>query len=346
MTLENIRTRDFTVSKYHKASNPFNFHSWIPYYDDPEFSVSILGQNILNTFQTELSYTYNRNEQSNAVGANAVYGGWYVQPLIGVTQTWGRPAALNNDTTVYYNELNLQAGFRLPLNFSSGKQYRFLTLTGTYNNNRVDWTGLGKRLLRNQNVNFYNVQLQYSGQIQRSAQHIYPHWAQSLLLRYRSLFDNSAVNQFLASGSLYLPALYTSHSLVLTGAYQRRDTLRKYNFTNSFPFSRGYSAFNLPEMWRFGANYHFPLLYPDFGVANIVYFRRIRANGFYDHTLGTQRNVNYTFSTVGGEIFFDTKWWNQQEVSFGIRYSHLLDTRFIGKRNPNQWEVILPIGLY
>jgi hypothetical protein len=99
-------------------------------------------------------------------------------------------------------------------------------------------------------------------------------------------------------------------------------------------------------MWRFGANYHFPLLYPDFGVANIVYVRRIRANGFYDYTSGTQRKVNYTFRTVGGEIFFDTKWWNQQDVSFGIRYSHLLDTKFIGKRNPNQWEVILPIGLY
>ncbi|HEX8462449.1 MAG TPA: hypothetical protein VF623_13510 [Segetibacter sp.] len=347
LTLENITIRDFATAKYSKATNPVNFHSWRPYYDDPAFSVSILGQNILNTFQTELFYTYNRNEQTNAVGATAVYGGWYVQPLIAVNHTWERPAALNRDTTVFYNELNTRAGLQLPLNFSSGKQYRFLTLTGTYNNNQVNWTGLGKRLLRNQSINFYEARVQYSGQIQKAIQHIYPHWAQTLLLQYRSLFNQTAVNQFLASGSVYLPSpVSAAHSIVLTGAYQNQDTLRKYNFSSNFPFSRGYAFINFPAMWRFGANYHLPLLYPDFGIANIVYFKRVRANGFYDYTSGNLRHNNYAFSTVGGELFFDTRWWNQQEVSFGIRYSHLLDTKFIGTRNPNQWEIILPIGLF
>jgi hypothetical protein len=101
-------------------------------------------------------------------------------------------------------------------------------------------------------------------------------------------------------------------------------------------------------MWKLGANYHFPLLYPDFGFANIVYFKRLRANAFYDYTVGKslRTGVKNTFNTAGAELFFDTKWWNQQDVSFGIRYSRLLDRNFTGITNPNQWEIILPVNLF
>jgi len=43
-------------------------------------------------------------------------------------------------------------------------------------------------------------------------------------------------------------------------------------------------------------------------------------------------------------VYFDTKWWNQLTISFGIRYSRLLDPDF-GGRGPNQWELILPLNL-
>jgi hypothetical protein len=346
LTLENIQTRDFDISKYPKATHPFNFHSWRPYYDDPQFSFSVLGQNVLNTFQTELTYTYNRNELNSAVGANAVYGGWYVQPFVAVNHTWSRPFGFADDTTLYYNELNTQLGLQLPLNFSGGKQFRYLTFTAAANHNEVNWTGLGKKLLKNRGINYWEGRVQYSGQVQKAVQQIYPHWAQTLQLRYRSLFEQSAVRQFLASGAVYLPGFLPTHNIVVTTAYQNQDTLRKYNFSNNFPFSRGYLAINFPSVFRVGTNYHFPLLYPDFGFANIVYFKRIRANGFYDITRANYRGNNFNFATTGGELFFDTRWWNQEEVSFGFRYSHLLNTRFIGPRNPSQWEIILPVGLF
>jgi hypothetical protein len=53
---------------------------------------------------------------------------------------------------------------------------------------------------------------------------------------------------------------------------------------------------------------------------------------------------NGLFRSYGTEVFFDTKWWNQLPVSFGIRYSRLIDPDFEG-RGPNQWEFILPLNL-
>jgi len=102
-------------------------------------------------------------------------------------------------------------------------------------------------------------------------------------------------------------------------------------------------------MWRYSLNYHFPLFYPDRGIGNIVYFLRVRGNAFYDDmtlkSLRTGRKIN--LRSAGMEIYFDTKWWNQQSVSFGVRYSRLLDTDlFVQKPNPNRFEFIMPLNLF
>ena len=93
-------------------------------------------------------------------------------------------------------------------------------------------------------------------------------------------------------------------------------------------------------------NYHLPLVYPDWGFGNIVYFMRVRANAFYDYTNGRflRPKTDYQLRTAGCEFFFDTKWWNEYPVSFGIRYSRLLDNELLGQ-GPNQWEFILPVNL-
>ena len=238
------------------------------------------------------------------------------------------------------------AGLQLPLNFSGGKQYRYLSLSGSFNTDNVHWTGLSKDLFRDIHFNYAAFSLQYTGQIQKAVQHIYPHWAQTLLIQYRTITNNYTASQFLASGSIYLPGISNNHSIVLNAAYQGRDTLRQYNFTNSFPFSRGYIGLNFPRMWKLGINYHFPLAYPDWGFVNMIYFQRIRANLFYDDATGKslRSGSQFRFRSTGAELYFDTKWWNQQPVTIGIRYSRLLDHSNTGQQ-PNQWEIILPINL-
>jgi hypothetical protein len=345
-TLESIPVRSFETRKYHKSFNLLNFHSWRPDYADPNFSFTVFGQNILNTLQTEISYTYNRNESSSKVGVDAIYGGLYVQPTIGVNKTWDRTVVQNRDTTFTYNEFNGHAGLRLPLNLSGGKLYRYLTLNTTYNKQQVNWTGIGKTILRNRNFDYIEGRIAYTQQIQKAFQHIYPRFAQALSLQYRRSINKLTTNQLLLNGGLYFPGVHPNHNIILTAAYQQRDTMNRYLFSNNFPFSRGYTAVDFPRMWKVGANYHFPLLYPDLGFANIVYFKRIRANGFYDYTQtkSLRTGTKYNFRTLGAEIFFDTRWWNQQDVSVGIRYSHLLDKEYRGATNPNQWEIILPVG--
>lgn len=347
-TLNDIPDRQFATSKYRKFTHPFNFHSWRPFYDEPEYAFSLYGQNVLNTLQTDLTYTYNRNEGSHGISGNIIYGNWYVQPYAGANQTFSRTINYNRDTAFHYNEFTATGGFQLPLNFTGGRQYRYLTPSISINNRQVNWTGLGKRLLKDQSFNYLLARLVYTGQIQKAAQQIYPRWAQSFVVQYRTIINNYKAHQFLATGNIYLPGLHVNHNLVLTAAYHARDTANQYYFSNSFPFSRGYNAIDFARMWRLGANYHFPIAYPDWGFGNIIYFLRIRGNAFYDYTQGKslRTRLAYPFSTAGLEVYFDTKWWNQQDVTFGIRYSRLLDKEYRGITQPNQWQIILPVNLF
>jgi len=80
----------------------------------------------------------------------------------------------------------------------------------------------------------------------------------------------------------------------------------------------------------------------------LLFFQRIRANVFFDYTSAKSVDKNVVAEiknrSTGTEIYFDTKVWNMFPVSFGIRFSHLLDTVELYPLLKNKWEIIIPIG--
>jgi hypothetical protein len=144
--------------------------------------------------------------------------------------------------------------------------------------------------------------------------------------------------------------LAKTHSLVLNAALLQQDSLNQISFSSSFPFSRGYQSVNFYRMYKWGANYHFPIAFPDKGFADIFYLLRVRANLFFDDTRvndfdAAKNAYSQEFRSTGTEITFDTKWWNEVNVSFGIRYSRLLDKDIFGGKGHDRWEIILPVNI-
>ncbi len=344
--LPTIPQGEYNVKRYRKIAAPFNFHSWRPYYTQPEWSLTVYGQNILNNFRSALHYTYNENERSHTAGFDAALGAWYPWLTGSLSYAFNRNA-VSNKRHIFWNELNAGLGAQLPLQFTSGRWYKNLTLASSFNILQQSITGVYKDSLQTSMLQYLQASASWSSQVQSAVQHIHPRLAQSLFVRYRQSLSVHAASQFLASGSLYLPGFTRTHSLVLTGAYQQRDTANRYRYSNSFPFARGYRDIESPQMFKWGVNYHFPIWYPDLGFGNIVYFLRIRANLFFDYTY--VRNTVYhdlnSYRSMGGELFFDTKWWNQQPASFGLRYSYLPDHFRAGYTLPHMLEFVLPVNL-
>ncbi len=339
---------------YSKSTGLFRFHSWLPTYSDPEYTVSLYSDNILNTFSNELYYRYNENENSHAAGWNGVYGGWYPMLNAGVEYTYKRELPYRNDYLTL-DQLEARVGYSIPLNFTKGKSYRLFNGGSNFVFNRVIPTGFYKDTFQADSRFYLHHYLTWSHYLPRAVQHIFPKFGYTAGVQLRhfledgfSMIDQS---QWLANGQLFLPS-FRNHSLVITGAFQSVDTAST-SFSNRFAFSRGYQDYYFRKMWRVSGNYHFPIAYPDFGIASIVYLQRLRANLFYDYTkvysgyFSRKPAASKPFRSVGTEIFFDTKWWNQLPVSFGFRVSHLLDDGLTpGDKKGSTWvEFIVPVGL-
>jgi hypothetical protein len=343
---DQIPQRQFSVKDYSKTTGLFNFHSWRPYYEDPVFTFSIYGENILNTLQTELYYLYNQNENTHATGFRTVYGALFPFLTAGAEFTFDR-LQLSGNTTRQFHQLDTRVGFNIPLNLTDGRSYNHLNFGSSYVLRNEFNTGLSKGMAAN-DFSYLSHFINWSQQVQMATQDIFPKWGYAVSMNHSHAITSIKGYQLLTNGSLFLPGLTATHSLVLRGSFQQRDTIRTL-FSNNFAFSRGYNEPYLSRMWKASANYHFPLFYPDRGVGNIVYFQRVRGNAFYDFTKAYSNNKMRTmdFRSVGGELFFDTQWWNEYPLTFGIRYSRLLDEDiFEPGRNRNQWEFILPISVF
>jgi hypothetical protein len=336
-----------SIESYKKSTKPFNFHSWRPFYEQPEWSFTLYGQNLLNTVETSMKYVYNENEGSHRFGFNGAYGSLFPWIIGGTDYTFSRTFK-DNTRNYKWNEWTGNVGLRLPLNFTRGKLFRNLELATQLNGVKLVYDPKSVPLLPNKWVTYASQQIIWSMQTQQALQHIYPKFAFATRITNKSAIGKTSANQLYFGSQLYLPGIGKNHSLVTAFSYQQRDTLKQYIFSNGFAMARGYEALDYPRMWKASFNYHMPLLYPDFGIANIVYFQRIRSNFFYDAMWlkSLRTGVTTNLRSTGAEIYFDTKWWNQQPVSFGVRYSHLLDVnKFTNKPNANRWEFVLPINL-
>ncbi|MFZ1260646.1 MAG: hypothetical protein WAQ93_09210, partial [Chitinophagaceae bacterium] len=310
--LNKISKRNFNVSKYNKGNNLLNFHSWRPYYEDPIFTFSLYGQNILNTLETEVYYLYNQNEKTSAVGFSGVYGAWFPYLNFGTELTFNREEIIGNKLR-QWNQLDSRIGLSIPLSITSGQTFKNFSI-GSYYVLRNEFNkGFFKDSLGNTSFSYLQHSVSWSQQVQRAVQHIYPRLAYAVSATYRHAITTYEGSQFITNGTLYLPGLMSAHNLLLSGSFQERDTLSQVSFGNRFAYSRGYTGRYFSRMWRLSANYHLPLLYPDWGFGNILYLQRIRGNIFYDFTKVYSRDKKTTRDqrSVGGEIFIDTKWWNQ-----------------------------------
>jgi hypothetical protein len=344
-------SREFPLTAYKKSTRLLNFHSWRPYYEDPIFTYSIYGENILNTLQTEIYYLYHQDEKTSAVGLNAVYGQLFPYLHAGTEFTFDRRGLMGSRVR-RWNQLDTRLGLSLPLNFTSGRSFKSLNASSFYVLRNEFNRDFFKDSLGNTTFSYLSHGLSWTQQVQRAVQHLFPRWGYSLRANHRHAISSYEGYQFFGNASLFLPGIATVHHLVISGGFQQRDTLRAL-FSNSLASARGYSDYYRTgagsRMWRVSGNYHFPLLIPDWGFGNILYLHRLRANVFYDvQRLFSNDKINSAdLRSTGAEFYIDTKWWNQYALTFGFRISHLLDDDPLAGRakGSNVFEFILPVSI-
>ncbi len=348
-----IPQKEFEVTKYKKYKHAINIHSWglsLNYPDEvtaykPEVGIEIFSANILNTVFGKAGATYNINEGTVNSNITAIFKRFY--PEFSITGGWAQ-RHLNyklydvaNNKFVYvpddWEEMYSKLGVSIPLNFSKGIYTKGATLKTSYS--FIQRTNKTLRSITESASGNFST-LSYSGSLysfrKQATQDINPRLGYFIYGIYQHTPQNKNIfgSQISAIASVYIPGFFKHHSINVKAGYEQQRSDKDFNKNNyywfsspqSFPRGHIYYAFN--KLSSVSINYSLPLWHPDINIGPFVYFKRIRANMFFDYVsinhLGNDKTEG--FSSVGLEMFFQVNLLRLGEpVELGGRVSYLPD---------------------
>lgn len=328
---KDIEIKDYKVSNFNDKLGGVQLHSWSfnGSYVTPGFEVA--ATNALNTVSVDAGVTYNIDEKRTSTGLNIDYGGFFPVLRFGVNSTGRLYDVLDprRDTVIInrydFNQQRFSLGARVPLTWVNGDYQSQLVPSvnvGYINTSDSERTEAPD--------GFADLNLSVAGSfLHRTAfKQVQPRFGAVARLSYASILGGPDGNRFLFQSSFFLPGLFPTHGLKIDFDYQAENTSNAYNFPNAFNYARGYGGSLNDQVTRIGVNYQLPLLYPDFGIAGITYFQRIRLNAFYDYSQLAIEGFNLSrpsINSVGGQLFFDNIWMNSAPISFGFQVAYLPD---------------------
>ena len=261
-----------------------------------------------------------------------------------------------------WSENIIRSGVFVPLNFSQGNTVTSVGLSGrhAYHSIEVDQNFTDPDQVNSDtilfaapsaqqvsllidaplaDIDFHAVDLFVSARMTRftALQHLNPRLGVVGFARLRQAFTPGRIGgrSINFGGTLYLPGIRPNHSFSIEADFQKERLLDSYRFSDGFDYPRGYDiSLRRDRFVKFGVNYAFPIWYPDVAFSGLAFIKRVKANLFYDHGLMTVSEFPFTERTdkmrsAGVELGFDFRAFRLLEVDLGIRYSYLLDDRFI-----------------
>lgn len=349
---DSIPQQTLPATRYRKAKGMINPYTWGLYVqsDLSRADIGITSQDILSTTALSAGYTIDLNERTGYWRAGLSYQG--LLPILDVNFTQGKRKveegdgygltewriARNGDTTKTYTnqtvtlewkEQNVEAGLRIPFNFTQSRFYRrasignyvgYTHVTDFSNGvNRERYvpaiirydtvTVQGQQRARTSVMSLYpfldyvgNNDLVYNRFVasfynlqKMSRRDIYSKWGQAFYLNYYSTpyGGNLKGGLFSFLGYLYLPGFFKHHSINGYWAYQSTPEVTSvesdYLFRNHIPLPRGQSVNRFRKFYSMSVNYALPLWYPDIALGPVLNIQRVRLNMFLDYGFGQQR---------------------------------------------------------
>ena len=218
----------------------------------------------------------------------------------------------DDEMAVTWLETNINGGFTLPFNLSSGIYSSNLSVGayGSYtfiDEKRNEFDDL---TLENGNFASAHYFVNYYRKKRLSWKDLDSRFGQSIYLSYKHIpySNNYDGYRFHASGKLFFPGFLKHHNFMISAAYEQQlDYVNKnnYYFGSNVNFPRGYEFVPLEKISSFSVDYQLPLFYPDFGIMALIYFKRVRMNMFYDVAVGEYRGIGNEFSSTGLEFTVD-----------------------------------------
>ncbi len=349
--LENFASHEFQSRKFHPVLHALKFHSWAPSLPITSTAVglSLSSDNVLNNFHFEAGLDYYLNEGATGFSVAALYGKWFPIISLGYSQQYRHPGILEWSKQGNW-ERNINAGVKLPIDFSKGSYIRNAMIETGLQRTSVP-SSSGSDLRSGTNFHFTSMMFHTHAMVikQRAVQNITTPLGIGLEVLINRSFTGIKAGQLQVFGDAAVRGLLPNHNIVLGMAGKFESTANPYQYLDQNIYPRGYSILPNDFMLTVSGNYHFPIVYPDFGFTGLIYFKRVRANLFADVGMGRIVNpqngatVDHSFLSIGPELIIDTQILNLIPLPLGIRYSLLGTADFMHAGRSSKFEVFIPV---
>jgi len=333
--------------------NDLKFHDWSYGFTNSIVFGNITATNLLNDFSLFGKTTYYLNENNSfSLSTVASYKKWFPVLNLGVnyTQRSFNTSFINTNGNILQGEVSyyqaiISPSISIPLAQVKGNyNYKLNANLGynIYHNSQPQFVekNSGEKYEVETLEPFYQAlssNFSYSSLRRMATQHIHPQGGFISNFNFLKIMNGSIDGHtFSTNHTLFLPGFFKSHNSFIELAYRSNNTINNNNYFNltpdSFVYARGYLVQATQSATRVSLNYQLPLLYPDFGIYGITYFKRIRAHLFADlsyvkHLKNNLNTLAKKQNSVGFEIIFDNTFLNirQTEVGLGYRGSFILN---------------------
>jgi len=306
---------DYPVTKYSKIRHLFNIHSWAPFSMDANNlsihpGVSVMSQNLLSTAFATAGYDYDLNERTGKFYLDFSYQGWF--PVIDFRYSFGKRAGTGRysqtgETFRYtWNESNMRAYVRIPLNLTRGIWYRSIQPQVGTSWIYVIHDKTTPAKFTSGSVNTVDYRVYAYNYIRSNYQDMFPKWGQNLNVVYQHtpFGSNNMGSIFGIATNLYFPGILRHHGIRIYGGFQQRwDRLvYGYQFSNVIAYPRGITSAYNEYLVSLLSNYKFPFFRIDASLGSVLYIKRFKLNLFYDWANGWGIYGDNIYQSTGFEL--------------------------------------------
>ncbi len=275
----------FEVKKYSKLWHNLNLHSWAPIFIDIQsqelgWGASIMSQNLLSTSVLSAGFNFHINDK-NTLFAHYTYSGLY--PIMDFTLNFrprdvGRDLDSNLVKYLNFNEVSIKTDITLPFTWVNRNFYNNLSLSFHYSlTNIFSRENITPTTL----FNSMGYSLRLSNYAVQANNDLYPRWGHITSAKYIRTLTSDNAYIISVSNQIFFPGIWRNHSFSLTSSIQL-NTPDIYYFPNEVAFVRGMTIILPKRYYGLLISYNFPIVYPDSGIGNILYIKRLIAKPFYN----------------------------------------------------------------
>ncbi|QZE15446.1 hypothetical protein K4L44_06330 [Halosquirtibacter laminarini] len=350
---QDITSFDFQASnkktKYRPIKNGMKLHSWGVMYLQESFNLGIEAKNILSNISASAGYSFKESQNKGQIFGSLTYGKYAVKSSIRTEILGGALLNMYEDSV---RNVRSSIDIYSPIQWRGSNNENSLNVGAEVINNNYSYYGLNDahenlNISESADFNALSLHLDFSKVRDKKKINLQPKWGLTFASKFRLNLNETKMRQVSIKSKIYLPGFFANDGFFVDFGYEHTRNDLWERFDRTFEEAKGYQSILISDMatgelkntykYKGSYNYQTPLCYPDFGVAGVVYIKRIFADGFADFQQVRSEDFKRHIHSYGFGIHLDINLLNDYPIQIGLRQCYVSDPEFSifkGESNP------------